>query len=284
MTVFNGEAFLKEAIESCLKQTYSNLELIIIDDGSTDQSLLIIESFNDPRIKLVQNQTNMGQSYSRNAGIKESKGEYIAIMDSDDIAYHARIEKQLNFLVNDNVDICFSNSDLIDSMGKKTGEKNSTQNKNLLKAQLLFYCPLIHPTAFWRKESFIKNEFWYDEYFIYSQDYDLWTRAIKKLHFGIINEPLLKFRFRNEQSISFSKVAKQEEFRRVISDREIYAITGKINYFNGSLTSIRRIFLSFKEINILDSETKHFFRDLTNDKLKGMPYRLKKLVQKVIIN
>ncbi len=284
MTVFNGEIFLKEAIESCLSQTYSNIELIIIDDGSNDQGISIIESFNDHRIKLIKNQNNIGQSFSRNRAIKESSGEFIAIMDSDDIAYPDRIENQINFLLNSNVDICFSHVDVIDSFGNITGVKTITQNVNLLKAQLLFYCPLIHPTAFWRKESFIKHEFWYDEYFFYAQDYDLWTRAIKYINLGIINKSLLKFRFRNEHSITFSKVNKQDEFRKIISDRQIFELTGKLNYFDGSVYSIRTIFLSFKEKNIIDEEILLFFRDLTNKKFIGWPYRLKKIVQKFIIN
>jgi glycosyltransferase involved in cell wall biosynthesis len=284
MTVFNGEVFLKDAIDSCLNQTYSNIELIIIDDGSIDNSLSIIKKYTDPRIRLIQNQTNKGQSFSRNKCIKESQGEYIAIMDADDIAYPNRIEKQLNFLINRNVNICFSNAILIDSQGNPTGERKTTQTFNLLKAQLLFYCPLIHPTAFWRKESFINCEFWYDEYFTYAQDYDLWTRAIKKLKFGFIDEFLLKFRFRNEQSISFLKVAKQEEYRRLISNREIYALTGKMTSFNGSIISIVRIFRFFQKQNQMDSETINFFRDLTNVKFKSMPYRLKKAIQKFIIN
>jgi glycosyltransferase involved in cell wall biosynthesis len=284
MTVLNGEIFLKEAIESCLKQTYSNIELIIIDDGSKDNSLLIIETYNDPRIKLLKNGTNMGQSYSRNRAIKESVGEYIAIMDSDDIAYSERIEKQINFLVNSNVDICFSHADLIDGFGNITGVKTITQNENLLKAQLLFYCPLIHPTAFWKKEIFIRHELWYDEYFIYSQDYDLWTRAMKKIKFGIISESLLKFRFGNEQSISFLKVSKQEEFRRVVSNRVLMELTGNIEGYDGSITLIRLVFLSFKRKYIVDEEVTLYFKDLTNHKFIGWPYRLKKFVQKLIIN
>jgi glycosyltransferase involved in cell wall biosynthesis len=284
MTCYNAEIYLKEAIQSCLNQTYLNFELIIIDDGSKDQSLSIIQSYNDPRIKLLKNGTNMGQSYSRNRAIKESVGEYIAIMDSDDIADSERIEKQINFLVNSNYDICFSHADLIDGLGNITGVKTITQNENLLKAQLLIYCPLIHPTAFWRKDSFIKHQLWYDAYFIYAQDYDLWSRAIKKLKFGIISEPLLKFRFGNEQSISYSKVNKQEEFRKVVSDSEIFELTGELNYSKGSVMSIRTIFLAFKKKYNIDDEVKLFFRDLTNDKFNGWPYRLKKVTQKILIN
>ena len=94
MTVYNGEKFLREAIDSLLKQTFQEFELIIIDDGSTDSTLQIINSYHDPRIRLVENGENRGQSYSRNLGIQKSNGEYVAIMDADDIALPKRLEIQ----------------------------------------------------------------------------------------------------------------------------------------------------------------------------------------------
>lgn len=221
MTVYNGERFLMEAIESCLIQTHTDLELIIIDDGSTDSSLKIISSFVDNRIKLLINESNKGQSYSRNRGIKESSGEYIAIMDADDVAYPDRIEKQLVYLKAKDAEICFTWANLINTDGLVTGVKKTTQNINLLRAKLLFECPLIHPTALWRKSSFLQNNLWYDEKFTYAQDYELWSSAIRHVKFAVLEESLLKFRFRNEASISFAKVYKQEEFRKIISNREI---------------------------------------------------------------
>ena len=228
LTVFNGERFLREAIESCLAQTYVNLELIIIDDGSTDNGLEIINSFHDDRIQLFINESNKGQSYSRNRGIKESSGDYIAIMDADDVAYPNRIERQLDYLKVNGADICFTWADLIDSVGNITGVKKTTVNQNLLRAKLLFECPLIHPTVLWCKDAFVRNNLWYDEKYTYAQDYELWSRAIRKVKFTVLGESLLKFRFRNEASISFAKVDKQEAFRKLISDREINLLCNQL--------------------------------------------------------
>lgn len=283
MTVFNGERFLREAVESCLTQTYSNLELLIIDDGSTDSSLEVINSFNDDRIVLLINETNKGQSYSRNRGIKESSGQYIAIMDADDIAYKERIQKQLDYLINNDADICFTWADLIDSEGTVTGIKKTTENNNLLRAKLLFECPLIHPTAFWKKSTFIQNDLWYDEQYTYAQDYELWSRAIRRVKFAVMGEYLLKFRFRNEASISFAKVDKQEEFRKLISGREMKLLCGEgLDYLN-SINGVRKIYKRFEEKHEVDEEVSQYFRNLTNSKLRKYPYRLKKVIQKVVI-
>lgn len=283
MTVFNGERFLREAIESCLAQTYANLELIIIDDGSTDSSLEIINSFDDDKMVLLINETNKGQSYSRNRGIKESSGQYIAIMDADDIAYKERIQKQLDYLINNDADICFTWADLIDSEGKVIGVKKTTGNINLLRAKLFFECPLIHPTVFWRKSTFIQYDLWYNEQFTYAQDYELWSRAIRQVKFAVIGESLLKFRFRNEASISFAKVDKQEEFRKLISGREINLLCGEeLDYLN-SINGVRRIYKQFEETYEVDEEVSQYFRDLTNSKFQYYPYRLKKYIQRRII-
>ena len=283
MTVFNGERFLHEAIESCLVQTYANLELIIIDDGSTDSSLAIINSFIDSRIILLKNESNKGQSFSRNMGIKESLGEYIAIMDADDVAYPERIQRQLNYLESNDAEICFTWADLIDSDGNKTGVKKTTVNQNLLRAKLLFECPLIHPTAFWRKSVFVAGNLWYDEHYTYAQDYELWSRAIRLVRFVVLGESLLKFRFRNEASISFAKVDKQEEYRKLVSDREInFLCSEKVDYVN-SIKGVRIIYNRLKVMYKVDEEVKQYFRDFTNVKLGEYPYRLKKVIQKLFI-
>jgi len=283
MTVYSGEKFLREAVDSILNQTFEEFELIIIDDGSTDSTLQIINSYNDPRIRLIENGQNRGQSYSRNKGIKESNGEYIAIMDADDIAYKERIQNQLDYLINNDADICFTWADLIDSEGNVTGVKKTSANINLIRAKLLFECPLIHPTSFWRKDAFVQNNLWYDEQYTYAQDYELWARAIRLVKFIVLGESLLKFRFRNETSISCAKVDKQEGFRKLISDREIKLLCGEeVNYLN-SISGVRIIYKRFEETHEVDEAVLQYFRDLTNVKLKKCPYRIKKLLQNIII-
>lgn len=108
MPVFNTEKYVKEAIESVFSQTYKNIELICINDGSTDSSLSILESFGD-KIMLIINDTNCGTSISRNKGISIAKGEFIAFLDADDIWVNNKLEVQMNqFNINPNLDISFS--------------------------------------------------------------------------------------------------------------------------------------------------------------------------------
>ena len=97
MPVYNREMYVGAAIESILGQTFTDFELIIVDDGSTDQSVAIIQGYRDPRIRLIRFSQNKGVSAARNVGNHEARGEFIAVMDSDDIALPKRLEKQLAF-------------------------------------------------------------------------------------------------------------------------------------------------------------------------------------------
>ena len=98
MPVYNAELFLSEAIESILRQTWSDFEYLIINDGSTDNSRKIISSFRDPRIRLVDNPSNLGLTKSLNKGLELAEGEYIARQDADDISHPKRLERQVQFL------------------------------------------------------------------------------------------------------------------------------------------------------------------------------------------
>jgi glycosyltransferase involved in cell wall biosynthesis len=212
MTVFNGERFIREAIEGCLNQTHDNLELIIIDDGSTDSSLEIINSFQDERIKQLINKTNKGQSYSRNIGIKESSGEYIAIMDADDVAYPDRVEKQVIFLSqNEHISIVGSYVSVINEDGEILKLRRFPANNDEIKVDLIFNCPLVHSAVMWRKSDFEKYKLEYSEEFIYAQDMELWSRAMFYVNFANIPEPLIYSRFRNSNSVTAKYPEKQRE-------------------------------------------------------------------------
>lgn len=106
LSVFNDDERIKEAVESILNQTYKNFELLIMDDGSTDRTFEIINSFKNNKIKIFQNQKNIGLTKSLNILIKNSNGDYIARQDSDDISLHNRLDKQYNFMHNKNLDAC----------------------------------------------------------------------------------------------------------------------------------------------------------------------------------
>src|SRR5262245_19762108 len=100
IAVYNREKYVRSAVDSILSQTFSDFELLVIDDGSTDGSIAVVQSHSDPRIRLIRNHTNFGVSATRNKGIQLARGEYLAFLDSDDWAYPDRLAKQIAFLDN----------------------------------------------------------------------------------------------------------------------------------------------------------------------------------------
>jgi glycosyltransferase involved in cell wall biosynthesis len=118
--LYNSEAFIGETIKSILNQTYTNWELLLIDDFSTDDTIDIVNDFilKSDNIKLITNEINQGAAISRNKGIMEAKGDYIAFLDADDLWKPEKIEKQIVFMQNQNCDVCFCSYEQIDESGK----------------------------------------------------------------------------------------------------------------------------------------------------------------------
>ncbi|WP_273804031.1 glycosyltransferase [Providencia rettgeri] len=207
LPVYNAEKFIFEAIDSIIRQTYKNLQIIIINDGSTDNSLHIINSFNDERILIVTRE-NKGLISTLNEGLLLSKGNYIARMDADDIARDDRIEIQLNFLKeNKNVGIVGSYAHMIDEDGNNIGLKKKPASDTMIKTVCFFGSPFIHPSVMFNK-SLIKESLYYSNEFIHAEDYELWARLIANndLKFSNIKDTLLKYRI-----VSASVSRKYEE-------------------------------------------------------------------------
>lgn len=119
--VFNDEKYIADTLKSILFQTHSNLEIIVVNDHSNDKSEEVIKSFNDKRIKLINNDTNMGAAFSRNVALSKATGDYIAFLDGDDIWSKTKIEKQLAFMIENNIDFSYTNYEEIDEEGVRTG-------------------------------------------------------------------------------------------------------------------------------------------------------------------
>lgn len=117
--LYNSEAFISETINSVLKQTFSNWELLLIDDCSSDKTIEIVKTFADqnPKITLFKNEKNLGAALSRNKGIERAKGDYIAFLDADDLWKPKKLEKQLTFMETQNCDVCFSSYEQINEFG-----------------------------------------------------------------------------------------------------------------------------------------------------------------------
>jgi glycosyltransferase involved in cell wall biosynthesis len=203
MSVYNSEKYLRESVNSVLNQSFTDFEFVIINDGSTDGTREILESYNDPRIILIH-QENMGLTKSLNKGITLARGEYIARQDADDISMLERLEKQLEFLEkNKNVALLGTAAQIIYNRGillKTTiNPCDYASIKNLLKNTNCF----IHGSVMFKREVFFELG-GYREFFLTSQDYDLWLRFAEKFEVANLLIPLYKFRF-NQQSISFKK-------------------------------------------------------------------------------
>jgi glycosyltransferase involved in cell wall biosynthesis len=203
MTVYNGERYLSESIESILCQTYSDFEFVIIDDASIDKSRKIILSFNDPRIKFINNNRNQGQTASLNNGLKISKGKYIARIDQDDISHKTRLEIQYNYLEqNPNISIVGSWAYSIDSKGKYRNTIIHPTKNDFIKESISCGCPLSHSSAFFNCERIIAVG-GYPNKLSYAMDWGLWIEcAIMGYKFSNINKPLVSIRTHNKSATS----------------------------------------------------------------------------------
>ena len=191
MPVYNSEKFLYQAILSVLNQTYSHFELIITDDGSTDRSVAIIESFNDPRIILIKDSENKGISHRLNQQIQLAKGEYFARMDADDIMHPKRIEEQVRFMKErPQTDIVGTAVGVIDDNSEILGYRKASHKKT--QAEALQGAVFVHPSVLGRTSWF--KQHLYKEEFIGIEDYELWIRTIEKSSFAYIDDILLFYR------------------------------------------------------------------------------------------
>jgi len=226
MSVYNGEIYLQEAVDSILNQTFENFEFLIVDDGSTDRTLNILQSYKDPRIKVINNKKNIGLTASLNKGLKIAKWEYIARMDADDVSFPHRLEQQKAFLDrNPQVAVVGSWVEVIDESGKTQKTWRTLTRSHLLRWRLLFKNTFAHPAVMFRKGAVLQMG-GYDEYFKCAQDYELWSRLSSNWEVTNIPEVLLKWR-RRENSISAVRQKDQKEIAKEVSRRNLEYILDK---------------------------------------------------------
>ena len=151
MPVYNAAPYLREAIDSILNQTYSDFEFLIINDGSTDETESIINSYNDPRIVYLKNETNIKLISTLNKGIELAKGKYIVRMDGDDISLPTRIELQVQFMEN-NESVGLGGTFIRSFGGAIEGKVGYSTTHEEIKFKLLFDTHFPHPTAIIRKQ------------------------------------------------------------------------------------------------------------------------------------
>jgi len=210
MPVYNAEKFVVAAIESILSQSYTNFELIIVNNASTDNSVEYIKRIVDRRITLIENEENCGIVFSRNRGLKLARGKYIAIIDSDDIALPNRVEKQVEFLeAHPNCGMCGSYYQIIDQNGnKKLSFKVPTAPKDN-KTFLLFNVPFCQSSVMMPAK--IAKRFMYRLGFDIIEDYEIAHRISKA--YDICNLPICTTLYRIH--VNNITVGKQQQLRDV---------------------------------------------------------------------
>ena len=209
--------WLRLAVESIHNQTLKDFELIIICDNPSYQAGIAYVSeaaATDPRIRLIENDSNIGPTRSFNKAIEVSRGEYIARMDADDIAFPQRLEKQVAFLdANPLVSVCASDVHIIDKDGKIT-RRNKYKKKHSQALNVIFN-GMAHPSVMFRRSLQEERNPIYNEDYIYSQDYELWTFLIIKGHrFHTIDEPLLYYRKSTSQISHTKKEVQNSLFKK----------------------------------------------------------------------
>ncbi len=178
MSVYNGEKYLRESIDSILNQTFTDFEFLITDDGSTDSSRDIIESYNDSRIVLYNNEENMGLTKSLNIGIHRARGEYIARQDADDVSHPDRLKMQYEYMETNNCDVTCCRYQYIDKRGKRLLWVSEIFSSQSLKRTLIdLKDPIAHGSVLMNKNSLV-DAGEYNESFEFSQDYELWLRLL----------------------------------------------------------------------------------------------------------
>lgn len=201
MSVYNGERYLREAIESVLNQSFTDFEFIIVNDASTDSSLEIIQSYDDERIKVIDNETNIGLTKSLNKAVKQARGEYIARQDADDISLPNRLEEQLRYFEqHPEVALLGTSIYIIDENGKILGKRtlSADPSKNFFQGSWF-----AHGSAMFKNEV-VHALGRYNELFRYCQDYELWLRIAKDYQVRGLAQRLYKLRFHDE-NVQFKK-------------------------------------------------------------------------------
>ena len=205
LPVYNGEKFLSEALESIQKQTFENFEVLIINDGSSDGTQEIIDSFmsRDARFRCISRE-NRGLIKSLNEGLDAIKTKYIARMDADDLCHPQRLELQLKYMdANPDIGISGTNTKYF---GLKETDMNYPVEHEKLVALLPYVPSFCHPSVIIRREVLEKNSLRYDEQFIDSEDYKLWLDLSDVTRFGSLPHPLLYYRTHGESICDLSSV------------------------------------------------------------------------------
>jgi glycosyltransferase involved in cell wall biosynthesis len=212
---FNAERFISRSLKSILSQTYKNIEVLVIDDCSTDSSVEIVEKFHDKRVRVIKNKFNIGPASSLNVGITESKGDFIAIMHADDISVYNRLEVQVNFFrYNPHIHVLATSYVEIDEHDSIINIKKTKSSKNITERMLL-HNVICHPTVMFNRSELSKDLLYYPGMRV-NEDYELWKRLLyKKKRFYVLSKTLIFYRIHNKQQSYLQQSREIKSFKKL---------------------------------------------------------------------
>lgn len=227
---YNAEKYVEQAVCSIMNQTYKNLEILIIDDCSTDHSFEILKKLanEDSRIKIGKNENNSKIVKTLNKLINQATGEYIARMDADDISAPERIEKQVSFLENNpEYGLCGTNAWRIDSENKIIARGILPIQNEEIQIVNDYFCVFYHPSIMIRSTLYKNNL--YNEKYLYAEDLELWHRLLKQTKAENLNERLLFYRLLNTSTSSASKTSNiQKQLAESICNNKDFHLLRKL--------------------------------------------------------
>jgi len=234
MPIYNVQDYLAKSVESVLAQSFTDFELILVDDGSTDASNLMAQMFahKDKRIRLVK-QKNRGLAGARNTGIYESEGKYVAFLDSDDLWHTEKLQQHVDLMEkNPDVGVSYSCSEFIDDQGESIGLFQSPKMSDISEKDVLLRNPIgngsvpiirratLHQIAFTKADGRVN---FFDESLRQSEDIECWVRIISTTNwkFAGIDKPLTYYRV-NDSGLSANTIAQLASWKLAISNAMVH--------------------------------------------------------------
>jgi glycosyltransferase involved in cell wall biosynthesis len=261
MPVYNASPYIKEAIQSILNQTYPHFELIIINDGSADDSGKIIQSFHDNRIRYIEHESNKGIAKIRREGIEQARGQFLFWMDADDVSLPTRMEKQVALFEKDpGLILAGTFAEGIDHAGNHKKYYRYVTGDKALKAGLIFGFPFMNPSLCIRMSALKQADLSFLDEVTYAQDYVIISKLFLLGSFENIPECLVKYR----EFDSPTRITKDANSNQIINGR-IFAWTCLLEPLGAQISREMMLFhdkISYYPNRILLPETPHFHQYL----------------------
>lgn len=224
LPVYNGERYLREAIDSVLSQTYRDFELWVCNDGSTDGTVSIVDSYTDPRVKRIDNPQNMGLVATLNRAFAMVESPFIARMDDDDLWHENKLELQMALLESrPDVGVCGTS---IHKFGDLDAIHIFPEESDALKVGLLFYCMMSHPSVVYRRSMLVETGLSYRKDYFPAEDYKMWIDVLQYSNIYNIQQPLVEYRQhggqicreRQEEQAALDRRLHEEQLRLIFPD------------------------------------------------------------------